>query len=365
MVGGSSLRVRTKFLEEGCILAQDIICMTNNPIMLKKTVITRDLLEVLRAFLVPEVSVEKNLIDGKPFVPKEVIDEEQEVSMATTSFSSHYLTAVQTYKRLFKNVQAGSPLDITKVRGFLLPLLDKALENSSEIFQIHHYSTKAEYLYHHAVSVAILSGFIGKKMNLDKGDIVQVALAGCLSDIGMAKISPNILDKKTGLTFTEFEEIRRHPEYGFSMIQKTGNTMVKDTVKIAILQHHERINGTGYPRGNKGQSLHLFSKIVAVADVYHAMTSERVYRKKHSPFKVLEMIMQDDFGKFDLQVINALMSGILNFSIGNRVKLSNGYIGEILFIDSNYPTRPLINIKDNNEIIHLEKRRDLFIEEVY
>ena len=84
-------------------------------------------------------------------------------------------------------------------------------------------------------------------------------------------------------------------------------------MKVAILEHHERINGSGYLLRKKGDAIHIFSKIIAVADVYHAMTSERIYRKKQSPFKVMEMIMHDDFGKFDLTIVKTLLAGLTNF----------------------------------------------------
>nr|WP_257985943.1 HD-GYP domain-containing protein [Bacillus sp. M6-12] len=356
------MRVKTQYLQEGCILSQDVFSLTNRPIMTKKTVLKSDLLEVLRAFLIVEVSVEKTLIDGRPFKPAEVIDEEAEAIAAETAFSTQYLNSVQSFKKLFRSWQAGTPVDTTKLREIVLPLLNKALEKPSDIFLLHHYSTKADYLFHHAVSVALLSGFIAKKLNYEKGDILQVAMGGCLCDCGMSKISPKILEKKTSLTFSEFDEIKKHPIHGLKMLQ--NSSFLKEGVKFAVFQHHERLDGSGYPSGKNGKKPHPFANIVAIADVYHAMTSERIYRKKHSPYKVLEMILHDDFGKFDLAALKALISGIANFSIGSRVKLSNGYTAEILFIETNAPTRPLVKIIETNEILHLEKNRELYIEEI-
>ncbi|WP_325048963.1 HD-GYP domain-containing protein [Peribacillus saganii] len=343
-------------------MAKDVYSVTNRPIMTKKTVLNNDLLEVLHAFLVIEVSVEKTLIDGRTFIPAEVIDEEAEAAATETAFNTQYLNAVQSYKKLFKSWQAGSPVDTTKVREIVLPLLNKAFENPADIFQLHHYSTKEEYFFHHAVSVALLSGFIAKKLNYGTGDILQVAMGGCLCDCGMSKVSPKILEKKTVLTFSEFEEIKKHPIHGLKMLQ--NSSFLKEGVKFAVFQHHERLDGSGYPSGRKGQQPHPFANIVAIADVYHALTSERIYRKKHSPFKVLEMILHDDFGKFDIAALKALMSGIASFSIGSRVRLSNGFTAEILFIETNSPTRPLVKVMETNEILHLEKKRELYIDEI-
>ncbi|WP_340452308.1 HD-GYP domain-containing protein [Peribacillus butanolivorans] len=142
------------------------------------------------------------------------------------------------------------------------------------------------------------------------------------------------------------------------------SSIIKDSVKLAILEHHGRLDGTGYPQTIKTKSMHVFSKIIAVADVFHAMTSERLYRKKQSPFKVMEMILHDDFGKFDLAVVKTLLSELANFSIGSKVKLNNGSIAEIVFIDPSSQTRPLVKVVDNEQIINLGINRELYIEEI-
>lgn len=355
------LLVKTKYLVEGCILANDINGLTNRPIMNKKTILDAELLNVLEGFLIEQVSIEKTLINGEKFSPKEIIEVE-EGKKEDSSFISSYLKAVQSYKRLFKNWQAGSKIEVVKVREIIIPLFDKVMETPSDILMLHHYCQKEDYLYHHAISLGLLSGFIAHKMKFDMADVYQVTMAGCLADCGMSKISNKILTKEAKLTYEENEEIFKHPLYSYQLVQ--SSPILKEAVKIAILEHHERINGSGYLLRKKGDAIHIFSKIIAVADVYHAMTSERIYRKKQSPFKVMEMIMQDDFGKFDLTIVKTLLAGLINFSTGSRVKLNNGYIAEIIFIDNNSPTRPLVKVVNSSEIINLSKMRDLYIEEI-
>lgn len=359
------MRVNVKELQEGCIVAEDIYSLTNRPIIPNKAILTNELIEFLHAFLIKDVKVQKTLVNGMPFIPSEIIEEEKnEIYEVETqpSLSELFLEAARDYKKEFSSWQSGLPLDITKVRSILLPLIEKTEGNESEIFSLHHLSNEKEYLFQHSIAVGLLSAFIGKKLQYSKGDIVQLGLAGCLADCGMAKISTQILNKKSALTSHEFDEIKNHPTYSYRMIQ--GSSLLRDIAKIGIFQHHERLDGSGYPLGEKIEKIHPFAKIIAVADTFHAMTSARLYRKKQSPFKVLEMIIQDNFGKFDIQAIKALQSGIMNFSIGSKVKLSDGQVAEILFIEEKAPTRPLIKIIDTQEIIHLEKSRDIFIEEV-
>jgi len=340
--------------------------LTNRPIIPDKTVLTDELIEILNAFLISDVKVHKTLVNGMAFIPAEVVEEKAKKEVKETekqeTLSESFLEAVRDYKKEFSAWQAGLPLDITKIRAIILPLIEKFDRNIGELFSLHHLSTEKEYLFQHSIAVGLLSAFIGKKLNYQKGDIVQLALAGCLADCGMAKIPSHLLNKSGALTSAEFEEIKNHPTYSYKMVQ--GSPLLRDASKIGVFQHHERLDGSGYPLGEKSEKIHSFAKIIAVADIFHAMTSARLYRKKQSPFKVLEMIIQDNFGKFDIPAIKALQSGIMNCSIGSKVRLSDGQIAEILFIEEKSPTRPLVKILKSEEIIHLEKNRDIFIEEI-
>lgn len=354
--------VKTNCLVDGCVLAKDIFSKTNKPIMSKKTIITNDLKEILESFLISEVSVERKLVNGEVFAPKELIElEEATLAIPETDFATVYIDTVQHFKRLFKSWQAGFPVDITNVRKIFIPLLELGLQNIKDVFSTHHYSTKSDYFYHHLVSVGLISGVLAREMNLSKGDIVQVALAGCLSDIGMAKVPQTILEKKTALTLDEYNEIKKHPSYGYQLIK--NSTTLKKTAKLAIIQHHERLDGSGYPSGEKANNIHIFSKIVGLADVYHAMISERIYRSKQSPYRVIEMIKHDDFGKFDIEVLNRLLNRVVQISIGSTVRLSNESTGTVIFMNSRYPTRPVVNLTDGS-LVDLEKNRDLFILDV-
>lgn len=356
------MRVNTHYLKEGCIISADIKGLSGNPIMSQKTILNEELIEVLHAFRITEANVEKVMINGQPFSPAELADNEKESFTEERPFLSNYLTAVQAYKQQFQNWQAGSAVDAVKVREMIIPLLEQVLEQPSHLFQLHHYCTKDDYLYHHAISTGLLSGYIANKMKFTQSDVFQVALGGTLVDCGMAKVSPGILNKRTNLSSEEFDEVRKHPVNSVRML---GNSpIIKETIKFAILQHHERLDGSGYPVGKKGKKPHTFSRILAVADVFHAMTSERNYRKKQSPFKVMEQIMKDHFGKFDIQVINCLLEGLANYAVGSKVKLSNGSIAEIIFVNAGEQTRPLVKISETGEMLSLSQHMDLHIEEI-
>lgn len=354
--------VKTNFLIEGCILSKDIQGYAGRPIMNEKTILTSELIEILHVFLIPEISVEKTLINGERFLPKEIIDNELDDTEDSSDFTTQYLRTVQMYKQQFKNWQAGSKVEVAMIRSFFIPLVEKALEEPNDILKLHHFSNKEDYIYHHAISIGLIGAYIAFKMKCELPDVYQVALGGCLADCGMAKLPPSIFNKTTSLTIEENEEIQNHPIFSYQMIK--DSSVITDNVKLAVLEHHGRLDGSGYPQKMRAKSMHLFSKIIAVADVFHAMTSERFYRRKQSPFKVIEMILHDDFGKFDITVVQTLLSGFSNFTIGSKVRLNNGFIAGIMFIDANSQTRPLIQLLDSGEIINLGSNRDLYIEEL-
>jgi HD-GYP domain-containing protein (c-di-GMP phosphodiesterase class II) len=349
-------------LQEGCILAEDVLGKTKKTIMPKNTVLTPALLNVLEKFLIEEVCVEPVLANGNPFRPAELFGQHDGDNTSNEQPISLYLKAVQKYKKAFQSWQSGSPIDIGEIRDIIIPLFDRFVHNRKELLTLYRYATKEDYLYHHAVSVGLLSGFLAKQLDYSKGDCYQIVLAGILSDCGMAKVDQRILAKKSALTTSEYEEVKRHTVFGYRMVQKI--TSLKEGVKLAVLQHHERNDGTGYPFGIRDRQIHPYSKIVAVADVYHAMTSERLYRRKQSPFKALEKIQVEHFGKLSMEAIQILLDSLINFHIGTVVKLSNGEMAEIVFMQREAPTRPIVKIVDKDEFLSLSEHRDIYIEEV-
>lgn len=354
------MKVSTNNLRVGCILAEDVFKLTSKPIISAKTVLTAEHINLLRAFLVQSVVIENTQIDGSEYIDSlsENIQIEKEKKAEEESFFQKFLKSVQQFKKEFISWQSGSFVNIANIRSILLPLLKNIESASKEIFSLYHLSNKEEYIYQHSIAVAVISAYIAHKLNYTKGEITQIALAGCLSDAGMARIRPRLLAKAEPLTEEEFQEVKEHTKFSLKMIPE--QTLIKNDARLSILQHHERLDGSGYPLGNSDIKIHPYAKIIAVADTFHAMTSERLYRQKQSPFKVLEQLYQDYFGKYELKALNALSSGIIQYTIGSLVRLSNGDKGEILFIQDKSPMRPLLKLLGKGDIIDLEKNRHLF-----
>lgn len=349
--------VKTNSLVPGCILAEDVYKKTNTPLMKKNTVLTEEHIKVLKIFLVPEVKIESKRIDGK-VVRRERQDEISHYE--NSNFIDKYLQAVQLYKKQFTNWQAGIKVDPYKIRKIVLPLIDLT-PTKEELISLHHYCTKNDYIIYHSVAVSILSAEVGKRMKLNRADIIQLGIAGLLADCGMAKLPFNVFEKTGPITLQEFEEVKKHPILGYRMLEDVPGFSKR--VLIGVLQHHEREDGSGYPMNLKSDKIHLFPKIIAVCDIYHAMSSERPYKAKQSPFVAIESLQKDHFGKIDPVILKYFTDTMLDLSIGRKVVLNNNEVGKIVFVDENEITRPIVQIK-KGKLLNLKNHKELHIEKI-
>ncbi|HEU5138821.1 MAG TPA: HD-GYP domain-containing protein [Bacillales bacterium] len=351
------MKVKRQALEAGDVLIEDIYGKTQRPIMRKETVLEKQHLEVLEAFFIDEVPIDPKRVDKENASGKNEPDQRP-----NSSFVESYLRVVEQFKDCFRNWQSGEKINIHELRGFLIPLLEEAVEQRDDIFSLHYYVPQSDYLYHHAVSTAALAAFLAKEMSYSKGDWLQIGLAGALCDCGMAKVSLSFLKNKGTPSVREQEEIRQHPVYSYQMLKLIP--ALQEGVRLAASQHHEREDGSGYPLSIRGEQMHPFSKIVAVADSFHAMTCERPYREKFSPFQAIDIMKEEQFGCYSLVVLETLSKAVLRLSVGTKVRLTNHQLGEIIFIHPHKPTKPLVRLDQNGEIIALAERSDLAIDTI-
>ncbi|NQD68410.1 HD-GYP domain-containing protein [Bacillus haikouensis] len=368
------MKVRRDEVQAGWILEKDIVGMTANPIIPKNTILNEEHIKILRAFNITEVTIEKtkpgvnNNLPAQTISPDESPARQEAAGESLTEagtnkgFISTYLRSVGEFKQEFTNWQSGTPINIANMRKITLPLLKTVEQNKFLLYSLNHHAAKNDYLYHHPIAVSILSAMIGKKIGLDNGQANQLALAGVLADCGMSKVSANILIKEKPLSEQEFQEIKLHTANGYKMVK--DSPLLKPEAKLAVFQHHERFDGTGYPTSEKSDRIHLYSQIVGIADVFHAMTSERIYRSRQPIFKVLDMISKDLFGKFDIKVVNALMNLIGDLDIGTAVKLSTGDYGEVVYTKANAVTKPIVKLNNSEELLDLSLQKDIYITEV-
>lgn len=202
------------------------------------------------------------------------------------------------------------------------------------------YSSDAT-LYHHSVNVAILSVAIGAELGMGAKELSDLGVGALLHDVGKLKIPPEILHKPTRLSAREFDAMKAHTTEGFLILRTLSD--VPSVAALIAYEHHERLNGTGYPRGIR-QEQHSLSRIVAVGDVYEALTANRVYRKGYLPHQALEFVLGGAAAGFDNQVVEAFMRCVAIYPKGSSVRLRTGEVGIVLGASTGQPQRPLLRI---------------------
>lgn len=216
------------------------------------------------------------------------------------------------------------------------------------------------YTYNHSLQVGMLSYYIATWLGYSKQECYDIGRAGYLIDIGKCRISPTLLNKPGKLTPLEFEEIKLHTTYGYEIIL---NSMDDTNTALAVLQHHEREDGSGYPNNLTRSEIHPYAQIAAVADIYSAMTSKRVYQSKQELISVLRELNNLSFGKLNGRTVQAFIQHLMPNFIGKRVLLSTGELGVIVMNNTIDIFRPLVQIE--GQFLDLSRERTVVIEEIY
>ncbi|WP_066870745.1 HD-GYP domain-containing protein [Clostridium mediterraneense] len=224
------------------------------------------------------------------------------------------------------------------------------------------------YTYQHSVNVATLSVVIGVGLGLPKNKLVDLCIGALLHDIGKVFVGKKIIQKPGKLTDEEFEIIKTHPKKGYDYIK--DNPGLKTSSKMVILQHHERVDGTGYPSNTKDDDINILAKIVAIADVYDALTSDRPYKRAMCPNDAFEFILSKVNSMFDIEIVKVFSRVVVPYPPGSIVKLSNSSLAVVENTNSVYPLRPKIRTiqnpdeKLNNITIDLAKELSLVISSI-
>lgn len=199
-----------------------------------------------------------------------------------------------------------------------------------------------DYIFTHSFNVTMYSLAIGLQLKLSPKELETLGVGAILHDVGKIKIPEEILFKPGKLTCEEFEIVKRHPKDGFDMLRGVHNLSLM--VAHCAYQHHERLDGSGYPRGLKGKDIHLFGKIIAVADVFDAVTSNRVYRKALLPSTGMEILYGGAGTIFETEIVNAFRKSVAIYPVGMSVELNDGRKGIVSRQNKGIGDRPIIRI---------------------
>lgn len=249
---------------------------------------------------------------------------------------------MRNMSKIIKNIHSCNNKHVKESLSMVEELVDYIISMGDVNKSLYDIQTYDNYTFVHSLDTCIMSSFLGLSIGLNEKELKDLAIGGILHDIGKLQISDKIITKKGPLTKEEFAEIKKHPVYGGEILSK--NVRINDNVIKAVTQHHERIDGRGYPYNLKDNEISKYGKIVCICDVYDAVSNDRVYRKKFRPNEAYELILAGSGTAFDNSYVQTFRETFAVYPLGCCVKLSNSVEGYVISQNRNFPDRPVLRV---------------------
>lgn len=259
-----------------------------------------------------------------------------------SALPSAYLTAIEGFRQIMDTLMQEGEAGRDQVEETVEQLYPHVLETNNILSCLRNLRSRDEYTYQHSVSVSVLAIKLGQTMKIPREDLKALGTAGLLHDIGKCRIPLNILNKPGKLNDEEWKLINCHPVYGYEIVKKMHFDDAR--VGLSVLQHHERLDGSGYPEGKTDGDIHYFARIVAVSDVFDALTSERFYRRRVPMIPAIKEVISSTSGHLDPQISCQLLRYILDVLPGEEVLLNTGELATVIRTFEADPARPLVRI---------------------
>ncbi|MCK4257505.1 MAG: HD-GYP domain-containing protein [Halanaerobiales bacterium] len=231
---------------------------------------------------------------------------------------------------------------VANIQNVVYDMVDEISQSDEVIVNLLDIKAYDSYTFSHSVNVTVLSLILGKALYYTREQLIKLGIGALLHDFGKTMIPLEILNKPDKLTDEEFEIVKEHSRLGYERLK--DQTLISPLSRAVILSHHEKVDGTGYPKGLKNDEIHDYAKIVAIADVFDSLNSDRVYRKRWPTYKIVDFILSNVDKHFEKQFVNKFLKYIAVYPNGTFVTLSNGQKAIVQKQNKNCPTKPIVKI---------------------
>ena len=359
VVGGCIMGERIKTIrfnkiEPGMRIAKNL--EQNGRILLKQDILITDqiITKLKKMYYIESLDVYDN-----ETVEKQVsIEDKRQAELS--SIDEDFKEISSKLQNTFRQIASENETAMNEIREFSQKIQNELKPSSIVIKNIVLYGSGEDSIYRHGVNVAALSALLGKWIGLEESKIKLLVYSAILHDVGKTKIDTEVLKKYTALTKSEFNVIKTHTSAGYNLIK--GITFLDKSVSYGVLMHHERVDGSGYPLGLKGEGIHPFAKIIAIADVFDAINSDRGYKDKKLPFEDLQIVKTEGLEKLDYEYVKIFIEHVVGYYTGEEVLLNTDEKCKIIQMNVNNLEKPLV-MRDG-EFIDLAKEKHLYIKEM-
>ena len=354
-----SFLAKTIFDDNGRILLREGASFSNTIIGRIKS------LNIYSIYIIDEYS-DKEIEDIiKPELRQKAIKQLKDTFLSIEKFIPAANSASQSSKAQLNTFIRERQVFFDTIHSIADSLIDEIISKKNVLINLVDIKSMDNYTYQHSVNVAVLSLILGIQLKLNRLELYDLCIGALVHDIGKILIPKEILLKTDKLSDSEFTVIKEHTVKGFDYAKKMSE--ISAVARAVALQHHERYDGKGYPDHRKGTDIHKFARIVAITDVYDALTSDRPYRRALSPSEALEYIMANGASQFDYEMVKIFAKVVVPYPEGTMVKLSTGEYAVIEEVFQSYPLRPKVKVVKSlspervNTIINLVEALDIVI----
>ena len=342
--------VRINKLEEGMRIDQAVVDRLDRVLVHRGSILDAFVIEKLEKLGIPGIYIGDGLDDYVKKSPQEEIEAKitPVVKNKIAKMREDDPAKVQITETVRRRISSGiqhlynnsSSETFTKTTNSITNDLMEALDqNDALAVDISQLRASDEYTFRHSVDVATIAMVIGKNMGLSHAEVHDIGIAGLLHDMGKSKVPQEILNKPAKLTEEEFEVMKQHPVLGYRILQEKNE--FKDIISVAVLQHHEKMNGSGYPMGVNREKISPFAKILSVADVYDALVTNRPYKKSYSQRTAVDILMSMT-EELDITVMQKFLQCVILYPVDTIIRLSNGEYAKVVKNNENSALRPTV-----------------------
>jgi putative nucleotidyltransferase with HDIG domain len=340
-------------VKPGMILGRPIVSDTGKIVLSENTVLNELAIQRLAAWGFHTLYIKEPTADESDNIISLVAEQR--------AFSKKHSEIAQALKDAFEKTRYFKEVPLAKMKELADQSVDSLINSTGVMSHLKLIRTADDYTFRHSLNVGIIAGVLGKWLGYKGAKLKDIVLSGLLHDIGKTQIPLEILNKPGRLTAEEMDIMQEHATLGYELVKHTRQ--LSEEIMLGVWQHHERLDGHGYPFNLTGREISDHARIIAVADVYDAMTSNRVYQKASTPFRVIEEVFGEMFNKLDPHITLTFLQNLKDSLIGYIVRLSDGSEARVIYLDKNRLVQPIVKIADGR-YIDLERRRDLSIIEV-
>lgn len=323
--------VRTRSLKEGMRIDQSIVNRLGKTLIAKGTILDEYMIDSLLKLNIMGVYTSEGEEDEEDdsHLPEYTKKQIQELTVADHSkvklSESVKKRVSEGVQYLYSNTESSDFADTTN--HIANDLMSAIMENDAIAFDIGTLKVSDEYTFKHSVDVATMSMIIARKHGFDDRRVYEIGVAGLLHDVGKSKIPNEVLNKPDKLSDQEFALMKQHTLFGYGILKEKQG--ISNEIMMGVLQHHEKLNGKGYPLAYSSDKISEYAKILSIADIYDALVTERPYKKAFSSRDAVEMIMSMT-EELDIDYMKSFLASVILYPVGSTVKLSNGESARVL-----------------------------------